>query len=173
MRPGFFLETRGTVLILPSFSTNGERCNYPFRSSFENSPCRPFGTCGLAALVGLRHERFFDQLTNDGSHELRGFLDGDADGFRLVPDLALEIRRESDSLFAQLVLQKQKRNLTLSDVVHDEPPVNVLLPRNLRSQDSQVHFRNPLSITENNLSVKLNCGNRKNPYFRAFSRFLC
>ena len=101
MRPGLFLGTRGMVLILPSFSTNGERCNYPFRSPLdEHSPCRPFGTCGLAALVGLRRERFLDQLANDGLHELRGFLDGDTDGFRLVPDLALEIRRESDSLFA-------------------------------------------------------------------------
>jgi len=78
-----------------------------------------FGTCGLAPLVG---ERLLDQLANDEFHELRGFLDGDTDGFRLVPDLALEIRREADSLFAQLVLQKQKRDLTFPDVVHDGPP---------------------------------------------------
>ena len=140
MRPWLFFGTRGTVLILPSFSTNGERCNYPFRSSLdENSPCRSFGTCGLAPLVGLRREGFLDQLANDGLHELRGFLDGDTDGFRLVSDLTLEIRREADSLFAHLMLQKQKRDLTLPDVVHDGPPVNVLLPRNLRSPDSQVH----------------------------------
>ena len=47
------------------------------------------------------------------------------------------------------------------------------LPRNLRSPDSQVHLRNIISIAENNLFVKSNCGNRKSPYFRAFSRFLC
>jgi len=70
------------------------------------------------------------------------------------------------------VLQKQKRDLTLSDVVHDGPPVNVLLPRNPRSQDSQVHLRNALSIAENNFAVKSNRGNRKSPYFRAFSGFL-
>jgi len=155
MRPGLFLGTRGTVLILPSFSSDGERCNYPFRSSFENSPCRPFGTCGLAPLVGLG-ERLLDQLANNELHELRGLLDGDADGFRIVPDFSPEIRRESDSLFAQLVLQKQKRDLTLPDVVHDGPPVNVLLPRNLRSHDSQVHLRNALSIAENNFAVKSN-----------------
>ena len=161
MRPMLSLGTRGTVLILPSFSTNGERCNYPFRSPLiENSPCRSFGTCGLAPLVGLR-ERFLDQLANNGLHELCGFLDGDADGLSLVSDLSLEIRRESDSLFAQLMFEEQKRDLTLSDVVHDGPPVNVLLPRNLRSPDSQVHLRNAMSIAENNLAVKSNRGNRK------------
>jgi hypothetical protein len=49
--------------------------------------------------------------------------------------------------------------------------VNVLLPRNLRSQDSQVHLRNTLSIAENNLPVKSNRGNRKSPYFTLFLVF--
>jgi len=47
--------------------------------------------------------------------------------------------------------------------------LNVLLPRNPRSQDSQVHLRNTISIAENNLAVKSNRGNRKSPYFKAFS----
>jgi|GEM_PF-1818054 len=46
------------------------------------------------------------------------------------------------------------------------------LLRNLRSPDSQVHLRNTLSVGENILAVKSNRGNRKSPYFRAFSGFL-
>jgi len=168
MRPWLFLGTRGTVLILPSFSSDGERCNYPFRNSFENSPCRPFGTCGLAPLVGLG-ERLLDQLANDELHELRGLFDGNADGLGLVSDFSPEIRCEPDALFAKLMLDEKKRDLPFSDVVHDGPPVNVLLPRNLRSPDSQVHLRNTISIAENKLLVKSNRGNRKSPYFRAFS----
>jgi len=132
IRPGLFLGTRGTVLILPSFSASGERCNYPFRSSLiGNSPCRPFGTCGLAA-VGLR-EHLLDQLSDDGLHEFHGFLGGNADGLRFVSDLTLEAGRKPDTLLAKLVLDEKQRDLTLSDVIHNGPP---LLPRNLRSQDS-------------------------------------
>jgi len=172
MRPWLFLGTRGTVLILPSFSTNGERCNYPFRSPLdENSPCRPFGTCELVAAVGS--ERLLDQLANHAFRELHGFLGGNADGLGGVADLSPEIRREADTFLAELVLEVGESDLSLANVVHNGPPVNVLLPRNPRSQDSQVHLRNALSIAENNLAVKSNRGNRKSPYFRAFYRFLC
>lgn len=170
-RPWLFLGTRGTVLILPSFSTNGERCNYPFRSPLdENSPCRSFGTCGLAAVVGS--ERLLNQLANDPFRELHGFLGGNADGLGGVADLSPKIRRESDTFIAKLVLEVGESNLPLSDVVHNGPPMNVLLPRNLRSPDSQVHLRNALSIADNTFSVKSNRGDRKSPYFRAFSRSL-
>lgn len=170
MRPVLFLGTRGTVLILPSFSTNGERCNYPFRSLLiGNSPCRPFGTCGLAALVS---EHLLDQLPHETFRELHGFLGGNANVLCGVADLSPKIRREADTFLAELVLEVGQSDLSLSDVVHNGPPVNVLLPRNIRSQDSQVHLRNALIIAENTIAVKSNRGNRKSPYFRAFSRFL-
>lgn len=118
MRPWLFLGTRGMVLILPSFSASEERCNYPFRSLLiGNSPYRSFGTHGLAA-VGLR-EHFLDQLSYYGLHELHGLLDGDADGFRFVSNLTLKVRREPDTLLAELVLDEKQRDLTLPDVVHD------------------------------------------------------
>jgi|GEM_PF-6159336 len=132
MRPVLFLGTRGTVLILPSFSANGERCNYPFRSLLiGNSPCRPFGTCGLAALIGS--ERLLDQLANDTFRELHGFLGGNADVLGGVADLSPKIRREAYTFLAELVLEVGDSDLSLSDVVHNGPPVNVLLPRNLET----------------------------------------
>jgi len=111
-------------------------------------------------------------IKNGDLGELHGFLDRNADGLGGVTDLSPKIRRESDTFLAELVLEVGDSDLPFSDVVHDRPPANVLLPRNLRSQDSQVHLRNALSIAENNLAVKSNRGNRKSPYFRAFSRFL-
>ena len=128
MRPWLFLGTRGTVLILPSFSSDGERCNYPFRNSFENSPCRPFGTCGLAPLVGLG-ERLLDQLANDELHELRGLFDGNADGLGLVSDFSPEIRCEPDALFAKLMLDEKKRDLPFSDVSELRKVINLLFHR--------------------------------------------
>ena len=169
MRSWLFRETRGTVLILPGFSASGERCNYPFRSLLiGNSPCRPFGTCELVAVVGS--ERLLDQLANHAFRELHGFLGGNVDGLGGVADLSPKIRRESDTFLAELVLEVGESDLPFANVVHDGPPVNVLLPRNLRSPDSQDHLRNTISIAENNLAVKSNRGNRKSPYFMAFSR---
>jgi hypothetical protein len=46
------------------------------------------------------------------------------------------------------------------------------LPRNLRSQDSQVLLRNTVSIAENISVVKSNHNNRKSHYFRAYFRLL-
>ena len=117
-------------------------------------------------------ERLLDQLANDELHELRGLFDRDADGLGLVSDFAPEIRCEPDTLLAKLMLDQKKRDLPFANVVHDGPPVNVLLPRNLRSPDSQVHLRNTLSIAENILAVKSNRGNRKSPKIWAFSGFL-
>lgn len=109
-----------------------KRCNYPFRSSIdENSPCRSFGTCGLAAVVGS--ERILDQLANDAFRELHGFLGGNADGLGGVTDLSPKIRREADTFFAELVLEVGESDLSLPDFIHNGPPVNVLLPRNPRS----------------------------------------
>ena len=135
----------------------------------ETHPVVFFGTCGLAALVGS--ERLLDKLANDAFRELHGFLGGNANGLGGVADLSPKIRREADTFLAELVLEVGESDLSLANVVHDGPPVNVLLPRNLRSQDSQVHLRNTLSIAENNLPVKSNRGNRKSPYFTLFLVF--
>jgi len=119
----------------------------------KDSPCRPFGTCGLVAAVWL--ERFLDQLANDALRELHGFLGGNTDGLGGVADLSPKIWRDMDTFFAEFVLEVGESDLPLSDVVHDAPPVNVLLPRNRRS----AAFSN---CSINNIHVKTHCGNRKN-----------
>lgn len=93
--------TRGDGSYSAQLLRFGERYNYPFRNSLSSPYCS-----GTTLCWRLLRKCFLDQLADDDFREFHGFINGDTNAIGFVSDPSLEVGRESDSFFAELMLEE-------------------------------------------------------------------